>query len=134
MQGSNSNITLPQVGVCVFPHFIPLISFSVPPQGGYYPQQPPQSYPGPGYGQPPYGGPGYQPQPPPQTVYVCVGSISEFPSDSFFFVDNNPHREVVAVTAVLPVWLERVFAAALKVCAPDWFRITLADNVYRGTL
>lgn len=48
-----------------------------PPQGGYYPQQPPQSYPGPGG----YGGPGYQPQPPPQTVYVCVCALSEFLSD-----------------------------------------------------
>ncbi|KAG2121159.1 hypothetical protein BD769DRAFT_1013197 [Suillus cothurnatus] len=39
------------------------------PKGGYYPQQPQQSYGGQPYGQP-YGGPGYQPQPPPQTVYV----------------------------------------------------------------
>ncbi len=51
-------------------------SFSIGPppgQGGYYPQQPPQSYQGgpppQGYGQQPYGGQ-YQPQPPPQTVYV----------------------------------------------------------------
>ncbi|KIM56496.1 hypothetical protein SCLCIDRAFT_1220302 [Scleroderma citrinum Foug A] len=45
-----------------------------PGQGGYYPQQPQQSYQGqPGYGQQPgyHGGqPGYQPQPAPQTVYV----------------------------------------------------------------
>ena len=42
-----------------------------PGQGGYYPQQPQQSYQGgPGYqGQP---GPGYAPQPQPQTVYVFV--------------------------------------------------------------
>ncbi|KAG2344059.1 hypothetical protein BDR05DRAFT_213876 [Suillus weaverae] len=40
-----------------------------PGQGGYYPQQPQQSYGGQPYGQP-YGGQGYQPQPPPQTVYV----------------------------------------------------------------
>lgn len=46
-----------------------------PGQGGYYPQQPQQSYGGQPYGQP-YGGPGYQPQPPPQTVYV---SVSYFP-------------------------------------------------------
>ena len=43
-----------------------------PGQGGYYPQQPQQSYQGqPGYQQP-YPGPGYAPQPPPQTVYVFV--------------------------------------------------------------
>lgn len=52
-----------------------------PGQGGYYPQEPQQAYGGyggqppyggqPGYGGPPYGGQ-YQPQPPPQTVYVCV--------------------------------------------------------------
>lgn len=46
-----------------------------PGQGGYYPQQPQQAYGGypqqQPYGQPGYGQP-YQPQPPPQTVYVCV--------------------------------------------------------------
>ncbi|KAI0350686.1 hypothetical protein OH77DRAFT_1430688 [Trametes cingulata] len=45
-----------------------------PGQGGYYPQQPQAAYQGgyqQPYGQPQYGQP-YQPQPPPQTVYVCV--------------------------------------------------------------
>jgi len=53
-------------------------------QGGYYPQQPQQSYQGgPGYqGQPgpyqqPYPGPGYAPQPPPQTVYVFVSFVCQ---------------------------------------------------------
>lgn len=41
-----------------------------PGQGGYYPQQPQQSYQG-GYGgQPQYAQGGYQPQPQPNTVYV----------------------------------------------------------------
>ncbi|KAG1907731.1 uncharacterized protein F5891DRAFT_1180757 [Suillus fuscotomentosus] len=73
-----------------------------PGQGGYYPQQPQQSYGGQPYGQS-YGGPGYQPQPPPQTVYVSVHNPAH----------NNLLSPVVLVEA-LAAWLVslvHVFAA-----------------------
>ncbi|KAG2366882.1 hypothetical protein BDR07DRAFT_1479646 [Suillus spraguei] len=91
-----------------------------PGQGGYYPQQPQQSYGGQPYGQP-YGGPGYQPQPPPQTVYVLVSLTLRTGTTCNtrlkFFADNNLLNPVVLVEA-LAAWLVllvHVFAAVLRV-------------------
>src|SRR5882762_2678174 len=52
--------------------FLTYLHQSGPPQGqgGYYPQQPQQSYQGQPYGGPQYAQGGYQPQPPPNPVYV----------------------------------------------------------------